>query len=109
MRVCGAAAVAAAASTGSTASTVNRIRRRSRDIGRTVRALAHPGRLDGSPITCHGAVVATRILFAALGAGLLVVAWAAWHGGQPIPAIGAAVIALWMGSLAVGGLRRRSR
>jgi hypothetical protein len=53
--------------------------------------------------------MATRILFAALGAGLLVVAWAAWHGGQPIPAVGAAVIAVWMGSLAVGGLRRRSR
>lgn len=76
---------------------------------RTVRARPRPGRLDESPITCHGAAMATRILFAALGAGLLVVAWAAWHGGQPIPAVGAAVIAVWMGSLAVGGLRRRSR
>jgi hypothetical protein len=51
--------------------------------------------------------MATRILFGVLAIGLLVVAWAAWHGGQRIPAIGAAVIAIWMASLAAGGLRRR--
>jgi hypothetical protein len=51
--------------------------------------------------------MATRLLFAVLGCGLLVVAWAAWRGGQPIPALGAAVIAIWMASLAAGGLRRR--
>jgi hypothetical protein len=51
--------------------------------------------------------VATRILFAVLALGLLVVAWAAWNGGQRIPAIGAAVLAIWMASMAAGGLRRR--
>jgi hypothetical protein len=51
--------------------------------------------------------MATRILFAILALGLLVVAWAAWNGGQKIPAIGAAVIALWMVSLAAGGRRRK--
>ena len=58
-------------------------------------------------LTCHGAGVATRILFAVLALGLLVVAWAAWNGGQRIPAIGAAVLAIWMASMAAGGLRRR--
>ena len=65
------------------------------------------GGLDESVLTCHGAVMATRILFAVLALGLLVVAWAAWHGGQRIPAIGAAIIGIWMASLAAGGLRRR--
>jgi hypothetical protein len=51
--------------------------------------------------------MATRILFAVLAVGLLVVAWAAWHGGQRIPAVGAAIIGIWMASLAAGGLRRR--
>lgn len=51
--------------------------------------------------------MATRILFAVLALGLLAVAYAAWSGGLTIAAIGAAVIAVWMASLAAGGLRRR--
>jgi hypothetical protein len=53
--------------------------------------------------------MATRLLFAVLGCGLLVVAWAAWRGGQPIPALGAAVIAIWMPALRQEspGTRRR--
>ncbi len=65
--------------------------------------------LDGSGHTCDRAVMATRLLFAVLAVGLLVIAWAAWNGGQRIPAIGALVLAVWMGTMAAGGLRRRSR
>jgi hypothetical protein len=53
--------------------------------------------------------MATRILFAVLAGGLLVVAVAAWNGGQPIVAIGAAVIGLWLASMAIAGLRRHRR
>lgn len=65
--------------------------------------------LDESPNTCHGAAMATRILFAVLALGLLVIAWAAWNGGQRIPAVGAAVLAVWLLTMAAGGLRRRAR
>ena len=68
----------------------------------------HDG-LDESALTCHGAGMATRILFAVLAGGLLVVAVAAWNGGQPIVAIGAAVIGLWLASMAIAGLRRHRR
>ena len=48
--------------------------------------------------------MAMRILFGVLAAGLLAIAIAAWRGGQPIPALGAAVIAAWLAALAI---RRR--
>ncbi len=70
-------------------------------------ARAPPWGLDESAHTCDGADMATRILFAVLAVGLLVVAGAAWNGGQRIPAIGAAVLGVWMASMAVGGLLRR--
>ncbi len=53
--------------------------------------------------------MATTILFAVLAAGLAVVAWSAWQGGLTIAAIGAIVIAAWMASMAVAGLRRHRR
>mgnify|MGYP006278482975 FL=1 len=48
-----------------------------------------------------------RLLFGALGAGLIVVAVAAWDGGLRIAAVGAGAIAAWLVTLALGGLRRR--
>lgn len=46
-------------------------------------------------------------LFAALAIGLAIVAAAAWGGGQPIVALGAAVIAAWLGGQALRGWRKR--
>lgn len=61
-------------------------------------------RLDAGDFACHGAVMAMRLLFGALALGLVAIAVAAWRGGQPIPAVGALVIGLWLATLAV---RRR--
>jgi hypothetical protein len=50
-------------------------------------------------------------LFTVLAAGLTVIAVAAWDGGARVPALAAAVLALWMAGLALRlllGPRRRS-
>ena len=47
-----------------------------------------------------------RLLFGALALGLAVIAVAAWNGGQPNPAIVAAAIGAWLGSLALRGAGR---
>jgi hypothetical protein len=51
--------------------------------------------------------VALPILFAVLAAGLAAIAWFAWQGGLGIAAVGALVLAGWMASMAITGLRRR--
>ncbi len=53
--------------------------------------------------------MAVALLFAVLALGLGVVAWAAWDGGLTIAAIGALVLAVWMASMALGGVRRARR
>ena len=58
-------------------------------------------------LPCHRAHVAMRMLFGALAGGLIVVAAAAWRGGQPIVALGAAAIGLWLGAQALRGVGRR--
>ena len=51
--------------------------------------------------------MAMRLLFGALALGLAVIAVAAWSGGQPIPAIGAAAIGAWLTAMALRGAGRR--
>lgn len=63
--------------------------------------------LDVGGLSCHRAAMAMRVLFGVLCVGLVVVAVAAWRGGQPIPAVGAAAIAAWLGAQAGRGIRRR--
>jgi hypothetical protein len=48
--------------------------------------------------------MAMRLLFGVLAVGLVAIAIAAWRGGQPIPALGAVVIGVWLATL---GVRRR--
>ena len=48
-------------------------------------------------------------LFAVLAAGLALIAFAAWGGGAKVPALAAAVLALWLAGLAlrlIAGPRR---
>jgi hypothetical protein len=53
--------------------------------------------------------MAIAALFAALGLGLAVIAVAAWRGGLEIAAIGAAVLAVWLLSMAVTAFGRSRR
>lgn len=57
--------------------------------------------------TWHRAGMALSALFGILAIGLAVIAWAAWRGGLGLAALGALALALWMGSMAIAGLRRR--
>lgn len=51
--------------------------------------------------------MAGALLFAALAAGLLVIAWSAWNGGLPIVALAALALGVWMIGMAAGAFRRR--
>jgi hypothetical protein len=46
-------------------------------------------------------------LFTLLAAGLALIAVAAWNGGARVPALAAAVLAAWMGGLALRTVRGR--
>ncbi|MFM7247690.1 MAG: hypothetical protein ACKO2Y_09505 [Actinomycetota bacterium] len=53
--------------------------------------------------------MAIAALFAVLAAGLAVIAVAAWRGGLGIAALGAAVLAAWLLTMAVTAARRVRR
>ena len=53
--------------------------------------------------------MAVPALFAALALGLAVIAIAAWRGGLGIAAVGAAVLAVWLLSMAVAAFGRSRR
>ncbi len=53
--------------------------------------------------------MAIAALFAALAVGLGVIAVAAWRGGLGIAAIGAAVLAVWLLTMAATAARRARR
>jgi hypothetical protein len=48
-------------------------------------------------------------LFTVLAAGLALIAVAAWHGGARVPALAAAVLAVWMAGLVVRVVRSPRR
>lgn len=53
--------------------------------------------------------MAVAALFAVLALGLAVIAVTAWRGGLGIAAIGAAVLAVWLLTMAVTAIRRTRR
>ena len=53
--------------------------------------------------------MAIAALFAALALGLAVIAVAAWEGGLGIAAVGAAILAVWLLTMAATALRRARR
>jgi CHASE2 domain-containing sensor protein len=48
------------------------------------------------------------VLFSVLALGLLVIAAAAARAGAWVPAVGAAALSGWMGTVALGAFRRRA-